>query len=94
MVAWDQVSTYAAPDMTYDPLVAAAEATGADPEALRLDDLGSVRTTHLTVVSLSDFNGARALQGQEPVTLEAGTCALANNMEIVEPVPCWTPPPP
>lgn len=84
--AWAQVSTYAAPDMTYDPLVAAAEATGADPEALRLDDLGSVRTTHLTVVSLSDFNGARALQGQEPVTLEAGTCALANNMEIVEPL--------
>lgn len=75
--AWAQVSTYAAPDMTYDPLVAAAEATGADPEALRLDDLGSVRATHLTVVSLSDFNGARALQGQEPVTLEAGTCALA-----------------
>ena len=73
--AWAQVSTYAAPDMTYDPLVAAAEATGADPEALRLDDLGSVRTTHLTVVSLSDFNGARALQGQEPVTPEAGTCA-------------------
>ena len=31
--AWAQVSTYAAPDMTYDPLVAAAEATGADPEA-------------------------------------------------------------
>lgn len=45
-----------------------------------------MRTTHLTVVSLSDFNGARALQGQEPVTLEAGTCALANNMEIVEPL--------
>ena len=65
--AWAQVSTYAAPDMTYDPLVAAAEATGADPAALRLDDLGSVRTTHLTVVSLSDFNGARALQGQDPV---------------------------
>ena len=45
-----------------------------------------MRATHLTVVSLSDFNGARALQGQEPVTLEAGTCALANNMEIVEPL--------
>ena len=45
--------------MTYDPLVAAAEATGVDPSALRLDDLGSVRTTHLTVVSLSDFNGVR-----------------------------------
>ena len=54
--------------------------------ALRLDDLDSVRATHLTVVSLSDFNDTRALQGQEPVTLEAGTCALANNMEIVEPL--------
>ncbi len=58
--AFAQVSAYSAPDMTYDPLVAAAEATGVDPSTLRLDDLGSVRTTHLTVVSLSDFNGARA----------------------------------
>ena len=84
--AFAQVSTYSAPDMTYDPLVAAAEATGADPSALRLDDLGSVRTTHLTVVSLSDFNGARALQGQDPVELAAGTCALANNMDMVTPL--------
>lgn len=72
--------------MTYDPLVAAAEATGVDPSTLRLDDLGSVRTTHLTVVSLSDFNGARALQGQDPVELAAGTCALANNMDMVTPL--------
>ncbi len=64
--AFAQVSAYSAPDMTYDPLVAAAEATGVDPSTLRLDDLGSVCTTHLTVVSLSDFNGARALQGQDP----------------------------
>ena len=84
--AFAQVSTYSAPDMTYDPLVAAAEATGVDPSALRLDDLGSVRTTHLTVVSLSDFNGARALQGQDPVELAAGTCALANNMDMVTPL--------
>ena len=84
--AFAQVSTYSAPDMTYDPLVAAAEATGVDPSALRLDDLGSVRTTHLTVVSLSDFNGARALQGQDPVELASGTCALANNMDMVTPL--------
>ena len=83
--AFAQVSAYSAPDMTYDPLVAAAEATGVDPSTLRLDDLGSVRTTHLTVVSLSDFNGARALQGQDPVELAAGTCALANNMDMVTP---------
>ena len=79
--AFAQVSTYSAPDMTYDPLVAAAEATGVDPSTLRLDDLSSVRETPLTVVSLSDFNGARALQGQDPVELAAGTCALANNMD-------------
>ena len=85
--AFAQVSAYSAPDMTYDPLVAAAaEATGVDPSALRLDDLGSVRTTHLTVVSLSDFNGARALQGQDPVELASGTCALANNMDMVTPL--------
>ena len=84
--AFAQVSAYSAPDMTYDPLVAAAEATGVDPSTLRLDDLGSVRTTHLTVVSLSDFNGARALQGQDPVELAAGTCALANNMDMVTPL--------
>ena len=84
--AFAQVSAYSAPDMTYDPLVAAAEATGVDPSTLRLDDLGSVCTTHLTVVSLSDFNGARALQGQDPVELAAGTCALANNMDMVTPL--------
>ena len=84
--AFAQVSAYSAPDMTYDPLVAAAEATGVDPSTLRLDDLGSVRTTHLTVVSLSDFNGARALQGQDPVELASGTCALANNMDMVTPL--------
>ena len=84
--AFAQVSAYSAPDMTYDPLVAAAEATGVDPSTLCLDDLGSVRTTHLTVVSLSDFNGARALQGQDPVELAAGTCALANNMDMVTPL--------
>ena len=81
-----QVSTYSVPDMTYDPLVAAAEATGVDPSALRLDDLASVRETPISVVSLSDFNGARALQGQDPVELAAGTCALANNMDMVTPL--------
>lgn len=84
--AFAQVSTYAVPDMTYEPLVAAAEATAADPSILRLDDLGSVRETHLTVVSLTDFNGARTLQGQDPVELAAGTCALANNMDMVTPL--------
>ena len=84
--AFAQVSAYSAPDMTYDPLVAAAEATGVDPSTLRLDDLGSVRETPLTVVSLSDFNGARALQGQDPVELAASTCALANNMDMVTPL--------
>ncbi len=84
--AFAQVSAYSAPDMTYDPLVAAAEATGVDPSTLRLDDLGSVRTTHLTVVSLSDFNGARALQGQDPVELAAGTCALANMTPLAQAV--------
>lgn len=64
--AFAQVSAYSAPDMTYDPLVAAAEATGVDPSTLRLDDLGSVCTTHLTVVSLSDFNGARAYKARIP----------------------------
>ena len=63
--------------------------------ALRLDDLGSVRATHLTVVSLSDFNGARALQGQEPVDPgEAGTCALGEqhgNRGRPWPAPCWRP---
>lgn len=85
--AWAQVSTYAAPDMTLRPArCGPPRPLAPDPEALRLDDLGSVRTTHLTVVSLCRLQRRRALQGQEPVTLEAGTCALANNMEIVEPL--------
>lgn len=84
--AWAQVSTYSVPDMTYEPLVAAAEHETTDPASLRLDDLSRVREMPLTVVSLSDFNGARALQGQEPVELAAGTCALANNMDMIAPL--------
>lgn len=84
--AWAQVSTYAVPDMTYGPLIAAAESAAADPARLRLDDLGRVRETPLTVVSLSDFNAARTLQGQDPVELAAGTCAVANNMDMIMPL--------
>ena len=71
--------------MTYDPLVAAAEATGVDPSTLRLDDLGSVRTTHLTVVSLSDFNGACAARPGSRGT-GSGHLRLANNMDMVTPL--------
>ena len=80
--AWAQVSMWSLPDMTYDPIVDAAE-TVASPEAMRIDDLGKVRDTAVAVMSLSDFNAARTLQGQPAVNLEPGTCGLVNNMEIV-----------
>ena len=80
--AWAQVSMWSLPDMTYDPIIDAAE-TVASPEAMRIDDLGKVRDTAVAVMSLSDFNAARTLQGQPAVNLEPGTCSLVNNMEIV-----------
>ncbi len=80
--AWAQVSMWSLPDMTYDPIIDAAE-TVASPEAMRIDDLGKVRDTAVAVMSLSDFNAACALQGQPAVNLEPGTCGLVNNMEIV-----------
>ena len=80
--AWAQVSMWSLPDMTYDPIIDAAE-TVASPEAMRIDDLGKVRDTAVAVMSLSDFNAARTLQGQPAVNLEPGTCGLVNNMEIV-----------
>ena len=80
-----QVDMFNLPDMTYEPIVKAAEeaAPGAD---LRLDDLGSVRTSAVVVVSLGDFNAARALQGLKAVELDEGTCALVNNIEMVAPL--------
>ena len=79
---WAQVTIWSLPDMTYAPIIDAAE-TVANPEAMRLDDLGKVRETSVAVISLSDFNAARTLQGQPAVNLEPGTCGLVNNMEIV-----------
>ena len=67
------------------PLIAAAE-TVASAEAMRLDDLGRVRDTNLGVIALSDFNGIRAVQGQEPLALEPGTCLMANNMDMIAPL--------
>ena len=82
---WAQVTFWSLPDMTYDPIVSAAE-TVANPEAMRLDDLGKVRETSVAVISLSDFNAACALQGQPTTELEPGTCGLVNNMEMVNPL--------
>lgn len=80
-----QVNLFELPDMTYAPIVTAAEAAapGAD---LRLDDLESVRTSAVVVVALGDFNAARKLQGLDAVELAEGTCALANNIEMVAPL--------
>ena len=82
---WAQVTTWSLPDMTYDPIINAAEAV-ASADDMRIDDLGKVRDTAVGVVSLSDFNATRGLQGQPAVELEPGTCGLANNMEIVKPL--------
>lgn len=82
---WAQVNLWSVPDMTYAPLIDAAE-TVASAEAMRLDDLGRVRDTNLGVIALSDFNGIRAVQGQEPLALEPGTCLMANNMDMIAPL--------
>ncbi|WP_304424708.1 ABC transporter permease [uncultured Adlercreutzia sp.] len=76
-----QVDEYLVPDSTYDELIVPAEEAAPDAN-LRLDDLESIRTTEIGVVGLSDFNGARTLQGQEPVALGEDQYALANNMEL------------
>ncbi len=81
--SYAQASFYSLPDMTYAPLVEAAESV-ADGANLRLDDLGSIMNAPVGVLSLSDFNAARALQDQDPVELEPGTCGLANNMEVAQ----------
>ncbi|MEC4175270.1 ABC transporter permease [Adlercreutzia sp. R7] len=81
--SYAQANFYSLPNMTYAPLVEAAESV-ADGADLHLDDLGSIMKSSVGVLSLSDFNAARALQGQDPVELEPGTCGLANNMEIVQ----------
>ena len=80
--AWAQVTIWSLPDMTYDPIISAAEAV-ASPDDMRIDDLGKVRETSVAVISLSDFNAACALQGQPTTELEPGTCGLVNNMEMV-----------
>ena len=80
-----QVSTFYVPDTTYEALIAPAEAV--DPNAdLRLDDLGSVRVTPLTVISMSDFNANCTLQGKPGVELDNSQYALVNNMDIVAPL--------
>ena len=82
---WAQVNLWSVPDMTYAPLIDAAE-TQASAEDMRLDDLGRVRDMNLGVIALSDFNGIRAVQGQEPLALEPGTCLMANNMDMIAPL--------
>ncbi len=83
--AWAQVSIFSDPDSTYAPLIDAAQAV-ASADAMRLDDLGRVRDTNLSLVALSDFNAARALQGQDPVELAPGTCRLTSNMDMLRPL--------
>lgn len=82
---WAQVTIWSLPDMTYAPIISAAEAV-ASPDDMRIDDLGKVRETSVAVISLSDFNAACALQGQPTTELEPGTCGLVNNMEMVNPL--------
>lgn len=82
---WAQVNLWSVPDMTYASLIDAAE-TVASADEMRLDDLGRVRDTNLGVIALSDFNGIRAVQGQEPLALEPGTCLMANNMDMIAPL--------
>lgn len=76
-----QINEYLVPGSTYDELIKPAEEASPGVN-LRMDDLESIRSTELGVVGLSEFNGLRVLQGQEPIALEASHYALANNMEI------------
>lgn len=76
-----QVNEYLVPDSTYDELILPAEEVSPGVN-LRMDDLESIRATELPVIGVTEFNAARALQGQEPVTVEAGQYALLNNMDI------------
>lgn len=75
-----QVSFYAVPGETFAPLMDEAEERGLVGDAN--GELASARDQHLAVLSLSDFNAARALQGEPVVELAANECALVNNMEL------------
>lgn len=89
VAASSQITTFALPNLTYSPLIDAAEA-GAGGADLRVNDLGKVREASVGVISLSDFNGARVLQGLAPVELAEGTCGLASNIEMVAPLAAAT----
>lgn len=80
-----QVTFYELPGITYGTLIDQMLAKLPDRD-VNLDQLGSVRDTLVTVISLRDFNGARALQGQDEVSLSPGSCALVNNLELSQPL--------
>lgn len=80
---WAQVNFYEVPGVTYQTLIGAAEEASPDAD-LRMDDLNSLRDVSLEVISLSDLNAARALQGQPAVELVESQYALANNMDLAE----------
>lgn len=78
-----QMDLFYVPGVTYGSVLAEA-----GPDALEhlQEPSSKLAGSNIGIVSLSDMNAARALIGQEPLQLESGQCALANNMEISEDV--------
>lgn len=76
-----QVDTYNAPGVLYGELF-----DQLNPEVAQgINEISdNVDKSNLGVVGLSQMNAARALVGQEPIVLDAGECAIANNMTMTQ----------
>ncbi len=78
-----QIDFYDIPNLTYGMLIDQVQQKLPNQE-LNLDSLGSVRDFRVSVISLDQFNATRALQNQDEIQLNPGSCALINNLELSE----------
>lgn len=75
-----QVDTYEVPELPLDSIVANV-GDEAWRESIRSDSIiSSALDQNMQVISLSQFNATRGLQGQDVVMLGEDECALVNNM--------------
>lgn len=79
-----QIDFYSVPDVPFALLIEGAETAGFEPGegAIGLDDIERMRDQEIVVMSLSDLNGVRALQGLDSIELPAGSAAIVNNMDV------------
>ncbi len=85
VAATAQVSFYEVPNVSYGTLIDQMEKKNPNLN-LDLSEINSVRDTLVSVISQSDFNATRNLQGEDAIQINPGSCAIVNNLELSDPL--------